>query len=134
MESEGLRVVRRGIEAWNDQDLDALIGLLAPDIVWHTAGVLPDLDATYEGHEGVRHFFSQVVEPWRSIQVDVERVIDEREGQILLGIRFRAEGREGLKVDMPYFHVYRFDDGLQLTELRAFADEAEARREAGLNG
>ena len=50
-------VVRRWMDAWNKQDLDAAENLLAPDYVRHDAN-LPDIDGPAAQREFIAGFFS----------------------------------------------------------------------------
>ena len=132
MESEPLRGLRAAFDAWNRGDIEGTLRFHRDDIVWRTSGVMPDLDRAYEGKEEVRRFFRGFSEPWETISITLEEILDERAGQLLVVARLVAKGREGIEVDMPFFHVYRFDDQAMLAEFNGFADESEARRWAGL--
>ena len=132
MESEQLQNMRRAFEAWNQGNWAGSLGYMREDVTWRTGNLLPDVDAVYEGHEGVRRFWQDFTEPWDEILITLEEVLDEQESQLLVVVRFRARGRGGVEVDMPLFQVYRFDDQALLKEFNAFGDEAEARRAAGV--
>lgn len=93
---------------------------------------MPDLDRVYEGKERVRRFFRDFSEPWETISITLEKILDERDGQLLVVARLVGKGREGIEVDMPFFQIYRFDDQAMLEEFNSFAEEADARRYAGL--
>lgn len=131
-DSAQLSSLRAGIEAWNRGDYDGTLQFLREDVIWRTGGLLPDVDPVYEGHEGVRRFWRDFSAPWETISISLERVLDEKPGQLLVEARFRARGREGIEVDAPFFHLWRYDHQPRVTEFAVFNDEAEARREAGL--
>ncbi|MFL5908158.1 MAG: nuclear transport factor 2 family protein [Solirubrobacterales bacterium] len=132
MESEQLRQLRTAFDAWNRGDWQETLSYMRKDVVWRTGNLMPDVDAVYEGHEGVRRFWRDFSEPWDEISIILEEILDEREAQLFVVVRFRARGREGIKVDMPLFQLYRYDDEGLLREFTGFAEEAEARRTAGL--
>jgi ketosteroid isomerase-like protein len=132
MESEELRRLRASFDAWNRGDSEQTLRYTREDVIWRTAHQMPDLDAVYEGKDRVRQFFRDFSEPWEEISITLEQIIDEREAQLLVMVRFVARGREGIEVDMPFFQIYRFDDKALLAEFHSFVDEAEARRAAGL--
>ena len=132
MESEQLRNLRGAFDAWNRGEFDEALGYMREDVRWTTAQQLPDLEAVYEGREGVRRFFRAFSEPWEEISITLEQIVDERDSQVLVVVRFVAHGREGIEVDMPFFQVYRFDDQARLAEFESFVDEPRARRAAGL--
>lgn len=133
MESQQLRNLRAAFDAWNRNDWDEALGYMREDVQWTTAQQLPDLEAVYEGREGVRRFFRAFSEPWEQISIRLEQIVDERDSQLFVVARFVAHGREGIEVDMPFFQIYRFDDQAKLREFLSFVDEAEARRAAGLS-
>ena len=132
MESEQLQQLRAAFDAWNRNDWDEALGYMREDVRWTTAQQLPDLDGVYEGREGVRRFFRLFSEPWEEISITLEQIIDERDSQLFVTVRFVAHGREGIEVDMAFFQIYGFDDEKQLAEFQSFVDEAEARGAAGL--
>ena len=133
MESEQLQRLRASFGAWNRGDTEETLRFTREDVIWKTAHQLPDLDPVYEGKEDVRRFFRDFSEPWEEISITLERIIDERDAQLLVVVRFAAHGREGIEVDMPFFQIYRFDDQAMLKEFHSFVDEAEARRAAGVD-
>jgi uncharacterized protein len=131
MSQENVEVVRWGYEAWNRRDFDRLLELADPEIEWSFAGVRPPgADAVYHGHEGVRRFWDTFIEPWEQITVEIEELRDS--GDIVAAIvRFRAVGRDGLRVDAPFAHVFTFR-GSRVVRFEAFADRKEAFEAAGL--
>lgn len=134
MPTESFKTLEAGIEAWNRRDIDRVIQNLSEDIVWVTGGQIPDIDPLYEGHDGVRRFFREFVDPWDEISIKIEDVIEDREDQVVVRVAFHARGREGIEVDGRFVQIYRYDQRHLCREFRAFAEEDEqaARREAGL--
>jgi len=133
VESELLTRMRAAIERWNARDYEAVLESLHPDVVWRIDPFFPDIEPVYEGREGVRRFFQSFVQPWEQISLEIERVINERPGQILVEVRFVARAREGLEVDQAFPQIYRYDSDYKVIEFHGFTDEAAARREAGLS-
>ena len=133
MESEQLRNLRAAFDAWNRGDFEGALALQRDDVVWKMAGTLPDLEPAYEGKDGVRRFWRDFSEPWEEISISLEQVVDERDDQLFVVVRFIAHGREGIEVDMPFFQIYRFDDQAMLKEFESYADLDEARRAAGIS-
>lgn len=131
-ESEQLRRLRTGFEAWNRGAWDETLSYFSPEVVWRPGGFFAGLEPAYEGLDGIRRFFEDFVEPWEEVSIRLEDVIDERPGQLLVRARFQARGREGIEVDGSYFQIYRYDDRARLIGFDAFEDEVEARRAAGL--
>jgi ketosteroid isomerase-like protein len=132
--SESFKTLEAAFEAWNRRDIDSVMKYVTEDVVWRTGGQIPDIEPVYEGHTGVRRFFSQFLDPWEEISIKIEDVIEDREDQIVVLVSFHARGREGIEVDGRFFQIYRYDERHLCREFRAFAEEDReaAFREAGL--
>src|SRR5262245_16874952 len=135
MPSESFKRLQQGIEAWNRGDIDAAVENLHEDIVWRTGGQFPDVEAVYEGREGVRRFFREFSEPWDEVTAEIEEVIEDREDQVVVLVNFHARGREGIELDGRFIHIWRSDEQRLVREFRAYPEEDRARdlREAGLD-
>jgi ketosteroid isomerase-like protein len=136
MATESMKGLREALAAWNCQDTEAVMEYVNEDVVWRTGGQIPDLEAVYEGRDGVRRFFEQFVEPWEEISIEIEDVLDDREDQIFCIVNFHATGRGGIEVEGRFFQIYRYDDQHRVVWFQAFPEDAEeeARREAGVSG
>jgi cyclase len=132
-ESRQLRRMRAGFAAWNKGDYEGSLAFARPDVVWRVEPFFPDMERVYRGHEALRRFYRTFNEAWEENSLEIARVVDERPGQIYVEVRFRARARDGLEFEAPFHQIYRYDDENQLREFHGFVDEAEARREAGLD-
>lgn len=128
---ERVEVVRNIWEAFNRRDVDAIVALTDPDIEIEVLPDLPDAQA-FRGHGGVRRGIELNWEPWESIRVEVERLIEFGDEVVSL-IRNHARGREsGVEVVQPRGVVFAFRDG-KIARVRFFADQAAALEAAGLS-
>ncbi|MBA8826610.1 steroid delta-isomerase-like uncharacterized protein [Saccharopolyspora lacisalsi] len=57
IERKNIEVVAEAVTHWNAHDLDALLELYAPNIVWYNAA----LEETYRGHNEVRSFLEELI-------------------------------------------------------------------------
>jgi ketosteroid isomerase-like protein len=122
--------VHRAYEAWNRDHFEAVRELLHPEVEWHSSGLFAGLEPVNHGHEGVRRWWRQLKEPWESFTIEVRREL-ERGGTVITDVRFRAVGREsGVEVDLPFAHVFEFEDGL-VVRYRSFGSLEEALAAAG---
>ena len=113
--SENIDVILAGFEAWNQEDLDAWLEVLHPDVEFHNAGVFPDFDRVYRGHDGVSEFWRAMHEPWESLRVELEQIEEERRDWVAYTFRFRAKGAEsGLEVDLQFANAVRLSEGLEI--------------------
>lgn len=101
------RLLERAYTAFNARDIDAVLALLRPDVVWPNGME----GGTVYGHEQVRAYWTRQwaavdprVEPVRfahaddAVAVDVRQVVRDLAGAVL--------------IDTVVRHVYRFDGGL----------------------
>jgi ketosteroid isomerase-like protein len=120
-----------GYDAWNRDDCDAWLELLADGVVISTSGVFPDLSAEYCGHGEATRFWRQMHSPWERFRIDVERVEDEDEFAFA-AIRFTGKGVDsGIEVDMRFGMGMRVgDDGLatHLVNRRTLEEAREVLR------
>jgi ketosteroid isomerase-like protein len=132
VESGQLTQLRAALERWNQGDFEGTLEYTHPDVIWEIEPFFPDMDSRYEGREGLRRFFKTFTEAWEDNTLTIDRVVDERPGQILVKINFTGKARDGLEVDAEFHQVYRYDSDDRLVEFHGFIHEDAARREAGL--
>jgi ketosteroid isomerase-like protein len=124
-----VELMRLALERWNQRDIDGVLELMAADVRWYPAHTLPDLQEVYEGCEGVRLFFQEFMEPWKWISMEAGEMLPVGD-EVVIRARFRAEGREGVRVDVEFGQRYRFSDGLlvQFNGYPSFEEALEASR------
>jgi ketosteroid isomerase-like protein len=117
-------LVRRGFDAMNAGDLDALMQLVADDIVADVPTGYANAD-TYRGRDGFRRMAEQWLEPWSSFRAEPLDFIEQGDA-VVIPIRQSATGREsGIEVEMDLAYLLRVRDG-KLVEWRLCKDAAEA--------
>jgi ketosteroid isomerase-like protein len=123
-----LEIVRRAHRALNEGDVDDLVSICSPDFTLDMSDRVFN-PAVYEGHEGIRRFYSEVTEVWESFTwepVDIAELDD------LILVRVHSIGKgghSGLEVDRYSAMLWRFE-GDQLCSLTFFRDPGEAERVA----
>jgi ketosteroid isomerase-like protein len=87
----------------------------------------------YHGHEGVRRFFGEWLEPFEAFYAHADDFIAEGDSVV---VRLRQGGRgrgSGVEVAMPVvWQVYRIRDGRVIRVLGGLMDRPEALEAAGL--
>jgi len=68
---DDLALVRAGVEATNNGDIDGLLALLDPGIEFHIAPGLGNA-GTYHGHDGFRQGLGGWLEAWEDFTIGVE--------------------------------------------------------------
>jgi ketosteroid isomerase-like protein len=133
MSQENVETLRRGVAAFNNRDVEALVDLVHPEVEWHP--LLPVLlggEATvYRGHEGVREIFRELDEAFVEMRSDLSeiRVLGEQ----VLGIgRLWGRGREsGAETETELVWLAEFKNGKGI-RCREYLHLEEALEAAGL--
>jgi ketosteroid isomerase-like protein len=100
------RTIARYNDAWNAQDLDAIMALHAPRMVFanHTAG------ETVEG-EAVRDHIGRIFENWPDLSFTGRRLY-ARDGLVVSEWTATATDREGRRLEWDGVDVFPFEHGL----------------------
>jgi ketosteroid isomerase-like protein len=99
-------------DAWNRNDLDGWLELLAGEIEISTSGVFPDLAPSYRGHAGAARFWDQMHAPWAEFRIELEHA-EQGEGFEAAAIRFRGRGADsGVEVEMRFATAIAVRDDL----------------------
>ena len=131
MSQENVEPVKKGIEAFNRCDADALAELTTLDFE-----LLPALAATvehgsYRRREGIDAYFADRGDTWEEARIFGEEFRDLGDRVLVLG-RIQARGRGGgVPVDAPWGLICDFR-GDKICCTRTSLDHGEALRAAGL--
>jgi ketosteroid isomerase-like protein len=128
---ENVEVFKRAIAAGNRRDVEALLEKFHPEVEYHA--VLPMLgrDAVYRGHDGVREFLRDVMEPWSDAQFEAGAIREAGDRVVALG-HWRGHGKaSGAEAEMPFGYVVEFKDG-KVIRVHTYLDPNEALEAAGL--
>ncbi|MDQ4040941.1 MAG: nuclear transport factor 2 family protein [Actinomycetota bacterium] len=107
-------------------DMEAVLGGMAPDVVFETTV------ETHHGRDGVRAWLRATFDALDDFQAVVERVLDAGDGRVLVDVYETARGRSsGLPLEHRFAHLWTVRDG-RAVRFQAFTDRAEARRVVGL--
>src|SRR5262245_14367619 len=110
MPSRNQTILHRLYDAFQARDERTLLGLLSPKIrVAHSPG-LP-WGGTFEGHDGTKIFLERLGR-YVTSYVSLERILDAGDHLAVSGRLYGATRRTGRRFDVPFVHVWHFDDGL----------------------
>jgi ketosteroid isomerase-like protein len=78
MSQENVEAFKRGLDAYNRRDLDALLEELDPDVEWHPAlaVVLGGKQTVFRGHQGVRESIQEEDEALAEFQYELSEIRD----------------------------------------------------------
>jgi ketosteroid isomerase-like protein len=126
MSQENVEIVRR---AWQAPDVESLFRLYDPEIVWESH--FGPISGAYHGHEGVRQFFREWMEPLESFHVQAESFIDAGDS-VVVATRVSARGKSGAEGEMPQAMVYKLRNE-RVIRVDIFETESEALAAVGLS-
>jgi beta-alanine degradation protein BauB len=92
--------------AWNDQDVDSIVAMHAPGMVFenHTAGTRAEGD-------GVRGHIAQIFENWPDMRFQ-GRKLQVREGLAVSEWTASATKKSGEKIEWDGVDIFEFEEGL----------------------
>jgi ketosteroid isomerase-like protein len=109
--AQNAEIVRKVFAAFSRRDVDALLALCDPEIVFvPPTGRLAGRDEPYRGHEGMRRYLADVARVWQELRSEPEEYI-EIDDRVLCTGRVYAWG-VGRVIDAPAGWVWRLRDGL----------------------
>ncbi len=133
MSQENVEAFKRGLDAFNRRDVEALLEELDPEVEWHPALLaLVGGEATvYRGHEGLREMLRDLYDAFAENHVEVSEIRDLGDRLVAIG-RTRARGKEsGAETQSPWGGVAEYKDGRAI-RIRTYLDPNEALEAAGL--
>ena len=127
MSHENVELVRNGWQAFERGDMEAFLALCDPAIAWdQTHYVSGEFAAVYHGHDAIKRFLGEWLEPFEDFYVHAEEFIDA--GEAVLG-RGRQGGRgkhSGATVESPpYWVISRVRDAL-VVRIEFYREKNEA--------
>jgi ketosteroid isomerase-like protein len=96
MSQENVELTRRGFQAFNDRDLDTLLTLLDDDV--EVVPVLAAMEGAYHGHDGLRRWWTGLLDGFPDIHIEVLEVRDLGAATVAL-VRVSGHGAES---DTPF--------------------------------
>jgi ketosteroid isomerase-like protein len=136
MSQENVEAVRRAIEAWNADDLDAFLAELDTDVEWQPAieSGLEGEATTYRGHDGARKVWREDRgESWERLTNRPHEFRDLGESVLVLGHLDVTARKTGIQFSQEVGEVFDFRAG-KIVRIRDFLTHAEALEAAGLAG
>ena len=135
MSQENVEAFKRGLEAGNRGDVETLLGVLDPEVAWHSAlhALLGGEATVYRGHDGVREMLRDLYEAFDEIHFEISEIRDLGDRLVAIG-RSRVRGKaSGADVESPIGFVTEFKNGKAIS-IRNYLDPEEALEAAGRRG
>lgn len=132
-QQDNVAIVREGDEAFNEQNLEAVLERFDEDIEW----VEPEAfryGGTYRGSDAVvENVFEPAFPDIEDLHLDVDRFIDDGETVVVLGC-FQGRATEtGDTLEVPFAHAIDLGDG-HFTRFQDYIDTARMEQALGAEG
>jgi ketosteroid isomerase-like protein len=132
MSQGNVELVRRAMDAWNREDVEALIPLSDPDVEF--VSIFAGMEGrTYRGYDGLRRYFADMRDTWAEFHREMEDVIDAGRDQVVVPFRLIGTARaSGIPVDERVTTVFYLRQQ-RLQRMVVYRDRREAFDAAGLS-
>ena len=115
-------------EAWNEGNVDRMIGFWADDGKWEDPPEMPDR-RVISGREDIEAHLSDLIDLVGGMRVEVGE-LHEVGDEVVAIVTFHVMGaHSGVQFDAPSFHVIRFENG-HVRRYRVFTHRHEAMHAA----
>ena len=133
MSAENVETFKRGADAYNRRDVEALLQELHPRIEWRP--LLPVLlggeAAVYRGHEGARQGIRELEEAFTELRAEPVEFRDLGDRVVAIG-NLHGRGKEsGVVTESSIVWLVDFEGG-KVVRIREYLDPDEALEAAGI--
>jgi ketosteroid isomerase-like protein len=128
--SENTDALKRGYEAFNKGDIDAVRELFEEDVRWegpNTDGV--PMSGTHEGRDAVLQALGQIGESFEEFHVSPDEMVEEGETVVVLS-HLEAKSKSGNELKLPGVEVWRMSGG-KAKRVQSVGDTAEMKKALG---
>jgi ketosteroid isomerase-like protein len=128
--SDNVELIRRGYEAFNRGDLEAVFAQLDPEIEWITAPRTP-FAGTYRGPDEVRRLLRDQREAFGEMTMEPYELFENGD-KVVAFVRQRATGHaSGAEIEIVVGHMWTVRDG-KAVRFEGFPEREKALDAAGL--
>lgn len=131
MSAENIAIARRGFEAINAGDIDALLELMHPEVVLAPSLVGAVEGTVFHGHDGYRLWWKETIEVYDETWFDLHDLRDNDDAVAALYTTHVRGGQSGVELDHPGGTALWFERGLVVRQT-GYQDPAEALAAIGL--
>lgn len=131
MSAEHIALVRRGLEAINAGDIEAVLELMHPDVVLAPSLVGGVEGTVFHGREGYRQWWGENVEIYDETSFEVTDIRANEDAVAALYTVHVRGGQSGVALQQAAGTAFWFEDGLVIRQ-HGFRSPAEALAAIGL--
>ena len=133
MSEENVEAFERGVVAFDNGDVEALIEVADPEVEFYDVfgRMLGGEERMYRGHQGIRDLFDDLLGAFAETHSEYSEIRDLGDRTFAIG-RLRAVGKEsGAVIESPIGTIAEWKDR-KVTRIRTYLDPKEALEAAGL--
>src|SRR5690606_18077030 len=112
MRNSARTVVENMFAAFSSGDVEKFVATVSNDTVWvyHGTQIIPK--GTFEGKEGVRTFFNNILNSTEIIVFEPQQYIVEENTVVVLGQEHQKVKRSGRELKQKWVHIYTVENDL----------------------
>ncbi|GAB1445078.1 MAG: nuclear transport factor 2 family protein [Cyclobacteriaceae bacterium] len=124
MKNSAKTVVDKMFSAFGSGDVEKLVATVSDNTEWiyHGTQIIPA--GTFEKKEGVRAFFSNILDKTEIISFEPQQFIVEGKMVVVLGQEHQKVKRSGRELKQKWVQIYTVENGL-ITRMEEFATSEE---------
>ena len=128
MKSNAKLVVEKMFEAFSSGDVEKFVATVSEDTVWiyHGTQIIPA--GTFEKKDGVRAFFTNIMERTEIINFEPLQYIVEENVVVVLGKEHQKVKRSGRELKQKWVQIYTVENDL-ITKMEEFSTSEEVNKE-----
>lgn len=131
MSEQNVNTLRRGLEAFNSEDIERILTFVDPEFEAVVPSELSAEPDSYLGHDGIRRYFQTFQDVMDEIRFEPERFWDVGE-LVVADVRVTAKGKKtAIAVEQRTAQVWKIRHGKAIA-VRAYASLPQALASAGL--
>ena len=127
MKNSAKTVIEKMFAAFSSGDIEKFVATVSEDTVWiyHGTQIIPA--GTFEKKEGVRTFFTNILERTEIINFEPQQYIVEGNMVVVLGQEHQKVKRSGRELKQKWVQIYTVENGL-ITRMEEFATSEEVEK------
>jgi ketosteroid isomerase-like protein len=131
MSQEIVEWIERFFDLYNRREIDAWVGMMAPDLEWHVDPADPDT-TVHRGPEAAKRYGLMWAE-LMDATIEVREIFEASDDQAVAWIRIESRGgRSGAAAGQDYAFIFKLRDGL-VVRVQETQDKREALEAVGLS-
>jgi ketosteroid isomerase-like protein len=132
MSEENVEIVRRGYEAFNRGDAEAMVADIAPTCEYVGTGAVPGFQGVYQGPEGWKEVVSWMWDEFEDAHVEIRELVRTGD-QVLASLTLSGRGKQsGVETNLDMWQLWTIKDG-KFQRGQGFRTKEEALEAAGLS-